>query len=264
MIFPLREKRKNKAGFSKMDMKQISSLLVAVALLCGGCGQESEEVRRFKATKIKAEQGDAEAQSDLGWMYCDGEGVPQDYVEAAKWYRKAAEQGNAWAQGYLGWMYFFGYGVPRDKIEAAKWIRKAAEKGVPQDDVLNINDVLMEVWYEKAAEQGDAEAQWELGLMYYHGQDTLYTPYYLHGKGPWQRRAAGLQESGKVVSKGGRARGYVGATLPWHVVLPWPRRAEELHRSGQVVSKSGRARAYLDATLPWLDICRRRRRCAEE
>ena len=59
-------------------MKQISSLLAAVVLLCsGGCGQESAEiqssaaqesaeVQHFKATKIKAEQGDASAQFWLG------------------------------------------------------------------------------------------------------------------------------------------------------------------------------------------------------
>ena len=70
-------------------MKQISSLLAAVALLCGGGianGQESEEVRLFKATKIKAEQGNAEAQIKLGDMYLEGEGVPKDNVEAAKWH----------------------------------------------------------------------------------------------------------------------------------------------------------------------------------
>ena len=40
-----------------------------------------------------AEQGDALAQYNLGFMYSNGEGVPQDYAEAVKWYRMAAEQG---------------------------------------------------------------------------------------------------------------------------------------------------------------------------
>jgi TPR repeat protein len=42
----------------------------------------------------KANQGNAEAQMQLGWMYYSGEGVPRNYVESHKWYRKAAEQGN--------------------------------------------------------------------------------------------------------------------------------------------------------------------------
>ena len=42
----------------------------------------------------KAEQGDADAQFNLGYLYESGRGVSQDYNEAAKWYRKAAEQGH--------------------------------------------------------------------------------------------------------------------------------------------------------------------------
>ena len=45
-----------------------------------------------------AEQGDAEAQFNLGAMYANGAGVELDIVEAVKWYRKAAEQGHATAQ----------------------------------------------------------------------------------------------------------------------------------------------------------------------
>jgi TPR repeat protein len=42
-----------------------------------------------------AEQGDANAQTDLALMYhsSDEQRVSQDYVKSAKWYRKAAEQG---------------------------------------------------------------------------------------------------------------------------------------------------------------------------
>ena len=49
-----------------------------------------------------AEQGDVDAQYDLGDMYYDRDGIMQDYVEAAKWYRKAADQGDASAQYNLG------------------------------------------------------------------------------------------------------------------------------------------------------------------
>ncbi len=47
----------------------------------------------FKISLPLAEQGDADAQNKLGFMYDDGLGVPQDYAEAMKWYRNAAEQG---------------------------------------------------------------------------------------------------------------------------------------------------------------------------
>ncbi len=92
-----------------------------------------------------AEQGDAEAQYNLGVMYTNGQGVPQDDAEALQWYRKAAEQGNAGAQYNLGVTYNNGQGVAQDYAEAAKWYRKAGEQGV-------------------------AEAQHNLGLMYRNGQ----------------------------------------------------------------------------------------------
>ena len=99
-----------------------------------------------------AEQGDAEAQYKLGFMYEGSDSVPEDYTEAAKWYRKAAEQGHVEAQYSLGDMYDDGYGVSKDDAEAVKWYRKAAEQGeyfahrslgdmyangegVPQDDI---------------------------------------------------------------------------------------------------------------------------------
>jgi hypothetical protein len=51
-------------------------------------------------------------------MYEDGSGVPRDYTEAVKWYRLAAQQGDPDAQLNLGKMYELGNGVPRDYIQA--------------------------------------------------------------------------------------------------------------------------------------------------
>ena len=52
----------------------------------------------LKWFRLAAEQGLAEAQNDLGYMYKEGQGVTQDYKEALKWYRLAAEQGHAEAR----------------------------------------------------------------------------------------------------------------------------------------------------------------------
>ena len=61
--------------------------------------------------------------------YYNGQGVAQDYGEAVKWFRKAAEQGNVDAQFNLGLCYEYSKGVAKDIDEAAKWYRKAAEQG---------------------------------------------------------------------------------------------------------------------------------------
>ena len=80
----------------------------------------------FQEYKANAEQGDAEAQFNLGFCYDDGRGVAKDYVEAVKWYRQAAEQGHAEAQYNLGCGYANGQGVVRDKVEAYAWFSMAA------------------------------------------------------------------------------------------------------------------------------------------
>ena len=82
-----------------------------------------------KLFKTLAEQGNADAQFNLGECYYFGRGVEQSYEEAVKWYRKAAEQGNAYAHCNLGICYYNGRGVEQSYEEAVKWFRKAAEQG---------------------------------------------------------------------------------------------------------------------------------------
>ena len=112
----------------------------------------------MKASKIQlemyrkaAEQGDAEAQCNLGELYANGTGVPQDYEQAVAWYREAAEAGNSQGQNALGVMYHNGTGVPQDYAQAVAWYRKAAEHGL-------------------------ALAQKNLGVMYDHGMGVSKSP----------------------------------------------------------------------------------------
>ena len=68
-----------------------------------------------------AQNGDPEAQINLGNMYFDGNGVPQDNAESVKWYLLAAGQGSADAQIALGFLYEYGEAVPQDYVQAHKW-----------------------------------------------------------------------------------------------------------------------------------------------
>jgi TPR repeat protein len=124
----------------------------------------------FSKWKPLAEQGDADAQCSLGWMYFNGKGVPQDDKQAVYWYRKGAEQGNAWAQYNLGLMYRLGQGVVRDHRQAI-------------------------YWYNQAAEQGLTSAQYNLGLMYNVGKGVPrdYVQAYMW----WSLSAAQGNEGGR-------------------------------------------------------------------
>ena len=61
----------------------------------------------FATTKLKAEQGHADAQYRLALMYDYGENIDQDYAQAFKWYQKSANQWYEKAQYNLGWMFDF-------------------------------------------------------------------------------------------------------------------------------------------------------------
>ena len=76
-----------------------------------------------------ADQGDADAQFELGWHYETGSGVEKDESEAVRWYQEAADQGHMGAQFELGWHYETGRGVEEDESEAVRWYQEAADQG---------------------------------------------------------------------------------------------------------------------------------------
>jgi len=76
-----------------------------------------------------ADQGVADAQNILGFMYERGHGVTANFAEAVKWYRRAANQGVVDAQLRLGIMYYTGQGVVQDYVHAYKWFSLSAAQG---------------------------------------------------------------------------------------------------------------------------------------
>jgi uncharacterized protein len=130
-----------------------------------------------------ADQGNAVAQSRLGFMYQVGQGVPQDDAAAASWYRKAADQGNASGQVHLGLFYDEGRGgLHKDDREATRLYKLAADQGNAsgQNNLgVNYRDGLGGVskddreaarLFKLAADQGNAWAQDNLGFMYANGR----------------------------------------------------------------------------------------------
>jgi hypothetical protein len=108
--------------------------------------QDYAKARHFY--ELAAEQGNAAAQHNLGYLYYHGRGVTQDYAEARHFYELAAEQGHALAQYNLGYLYRNGHGVTQDYAKARHF-------------------------YELAAEQGHASGQFGLGYLYDEGLGVL-------------------------------------------------------------------------------------------
>lgn len=129
-----------------------------------------------------ANQGDAEAQYQIGMCYREGTGVRKNMKMSAQWFTKSAEQGHAKAQFQIGWAYNFKvYGVKPDREQALYWMTKSAEQGcVEAQEALGLNfysDFGMSpnpskafYWLTKAAEQGSTNVLHNLGVYYYNGK----------------------------------------------------------------------------------------------
>ena len=129
--------------------------------------EREEEIRKIR---MLAEQGNADAQFNLGTTYAQGEGVPKDGAEAVKWWRKAAEQGHPEAQDKLGLAYWTGDGVPMDHVEATKWFRKFNERKqqLSKSPVISDENVDLNLPSEKffdLVKSADAKWQYDLGLV---------------------------------------------------------------------------------------------------
>ena len=65
------------------------------------------------------------AKFEAGWKA----GQSDDHAAAWREYRPLAEQGDADAQNNLGYMYGYGFGVPKDRVQAYAWLNLAAAQG---------------------------------------------------------------------------------------------------------------------------------------
>ena len=177
-----------------------------------GQGVEQSEKGAVKWYRKAAEQGEKNAIErlknfkSLGNDYYNGSnGKSKDYEKAVEYYRIAAEAGDAYSQYSLGFCYEKGQGVETSVHDAVKWYRKAAEQGeknakerLENAKQLGVDyyfgengkytDYIKAVAYFRlAAEDGDAYAQYCLGVCYEHGQGVKASAY---DAVKWYRKAA--------------------------------------------------------------------------
>lgn len=205
------------------------SLVLGIALLVGGSGiclaqdldagvaayGRGDYATAYREFRVLAAQGNAEAQHNLGLMYESGRGVTQDYREAVRWYRLSAEQSaklnDREAQDFIRVMCPSRMGLKEIELQlqTCRFVRRAlylkyneranrayswhdyniafqeykflAEQGYANAqsilglmyyDGLGVTQDYEQAlkWFQLSAEQGDRSAQFKLGLIYYNGQ----------------------------------------------------------------------------------------------
>lgn len=138
-------------GKQKQEAERDYRLGVECADLASALQDKSKAAEYYRKAaawyRRAADQGDPQAQNNLGVLYATGSGVPQSDAQAVEWYRLAAQQNDSQGQTNLAAMYQQGRGVPQDFAHAFTLVQKAAESGNPV-------------------------AQNNLALMYANGQGT--------------------------------------------------------------------------------------------
>ena len=151
------------------------------------CGKLAEAASCFKRA---AELGDARGMFFYASCLGDGEGVPQDLQQRIVWLQRSADAGYDGAQILLARRYYSGLGVEKDIKKGFALMKKAAESGnadaqrrlglMHLDGVLYGNETMKTLganvaealeWFEKAGNQGDAEAQYQMGFLLGMGAD---------------------------------------------------------------------------------------------
>lgn len=113
--------------------------------------ENDKPIKTPDAMIAKAQNGDPEAQYELGQAYVWGRAVPRDFEQSAYWLRKAARAGNMQAQSYLG------------------------SFSLLLNDYVSLEESRQ--WLEKAALQGDAGSLSMLIYGYLMGLDNGYDKY---------------------------------------------------------------------------------------
>ena len=133
-----------------------------------------------------AEQGDPEAQREMGYLHefgaVDKSGrivVRADIAMAMKWYQASAKMGNCGAQSALSNLLSVGGEVARDFPQAIFWAKKAVAQG-DASAAFNIGTIYRDLgrpalafrWYERAASMGDTDAHLQIGLCQFFAFGT--------------------------------------------------------------------------------------------
>ena len=149
------------------------------------------------------------AQYNLGVLYDDGEGVPRTSPRRRRGSARPQTKGMRRRSTTSACSTPTAREFPRTSAQAAAWYRKAADQGhavaqynlgvLYRDGEGVPKDLAQAVaWFRKAADQGNAAAQNNLGVLYANGEGV----------------PEGSRAGGDVVSQGRRSRACGGAVQP--------------------------------------------------
>jgi TPR repeat protein len=144
-----------------------------------GAGVDRDYAEAMKWYLRAAQSGNAIGEYNIAMLYKFGKGVSKDPAETRAWLGKAARHGDGDAARMVGQIYRVGEHVGSDMLEAAKWYTLGSEQGdaVSQFELgaMYLSGPLEKdakkafSLFERAAAQGNTNAEYQLGVCYENG-----------------------------------------------------------------------------------------------
>jgi hypothetical protein len=162
-----------------------------------GVAEDQRQASAF--LRVAAEEADLPAVWLMAQRYESGLGTDPNPERAAGFYLLAATLGMRDAWPIVAERYAAGNGFKKNDERAFTWWRRAADslghvpsmtrlaeaysrgRGVRKDELL------AQSWYFRAAEKGDAEAEYQVGMMHVRGKGVAKNPFTARG---WLEKAA--------------------------------------------------------------------------
>lgn len=144
-----------------------------------GRGVGKDERKALELLRRAARLGSVDAKANLGAMYLSGDGLEKDLAKAFGLLMEAAEDQDCSAMCNLGLMYENGLGTEKDLAKAVSYYRQAADLGYPPafyhlgvlvgSGDADLGDIDPVGLLETAGAEGNIDALYRLGVMYYDG-----------------------------------------------------------------------------------------------
>lgn len=173
-------------------------------------GLERNPELAVKYLTMAAEKGYLKSQIDLGLIYLDADSPVADIDKALEWITLTAKKGDAFSQYVIGHYFYSGDYLPLDEVKGYHWLLESASNGceramvelgmiykeraselLEQEDFTESNKknsydnaMLSFKWLKEAADLGEEEAMFYVGVYYYSGfgveKDLDNALYYLN------------------------------------------------------------------------------------
>ncbi len=166
------------------ELGNSDAMLSLYVCLLVGDGTPKDNERAVTMLTMSANHGNATAQKILALKLIDS----KEYEEGFMWLRKAADQGQAEAQFNMGYYLIQGIGIEKDEEAAIEWLLKSAEsnycsaqyylyicyaKGIGVEKDIEVSGQ----WLVKAAENEYPKAKMDAAYAYYNGTNGLEQNY---------------------------------------------------------------------------------------